>query len=154
MKVKHKLVHFTDIYNIGAYLGLPAAWEWNLPRAGWVLWLGTVHFIQEGLQGGTQARGRRDLVARQQLGKNVDILWLQSYKIHSSTQQSFFSLQYIMILYIKGNMSDSFTNYNYVGNTKVSVSINRYTYFCVSYIIVISERIRHIPFNIIIISIT
>ena len=25
----------------------------------------------------------------------------------------------------KGNMSDSFTNYNYVGNTKVSVSIKK-----------------------------
>jgi len=35
-------------------------------------------------------------------------------------------------LIFKGNMSDSFTNYNYVGNTKVSVSIkktnaNKYT---------------------------
>jgi len=26
---------------------------------------------------------------------------------------------------VKGNMSDSFTNYNYVGNTKVSVSIKK-----------------------------
>jgi len=26
---------------------------------------------------------------------------------------------------IKGEMSDSFTNYNYVGNTKVSVSIKK-----------------------------
>ena len=28
---------------------------------------------------------------------------------------------------LKGNMSDSATNYNYVGNTKVSVSINKKT---------------------------
>jgi len=28
-------------------------------------------------------------------------------------------------IFIKGNMSDSFTNYNYVGNTKVSVSIKK-----------------------------
>jgi len=27
--------------------------------------------------------------------------------------------------YIKGKLSDSFTNYNYVGNTKVSVSIKK-----------------------------
>jgi len=116
----------------------------------------------------------------------------------------------------KGHMSDFVTNYNYVRNTKISVSIikcfnrgwlsritqynlpvecnnfnlesdqleplshffgvligrtlndynilvrnislnvhllalvffNWYTYFCVSYIIVISDRIRHIPFNV------
>ena len=28
-------------------------------------------------------------------------------------------------LYLKGKLSDSFTNYNYVGNTKVSVSIKK-----------------------------
>ena len=27
--------------------------------------------------------------------------------------------------YLKGKLSDSFTNYNYVGNTKVSVSIKK-----------------------------
>jgi len=29
------------------------------------------------------------------------------------------------IIDIKGKLSDSFTNYNYVGNTKVSVSIKK-----------------------------
>ena len=28
-------------------------------------------------------------------------------------------------MHIKGKLSDSFTNYNYVGNTKVSVSIKK-----------------------------
>ena len=31
----------------------------------------------------------------------------------------------IDLYYIKGDMSDSVTNYNYVGNTKVSVSIKK-----------------------------
>ena len=33
-------------------------------------------------------------------------------------------LSMILVL-LKGEMSDSFTNYNYVGNTKVSVSIKK-----------------------------
>ena len=33
----------------------------------------------------------------------------------------------IFIIFIKGKLSDSFTNYNYVGNTKVSVSIKKKT---------------------------
>ena len=32
---------------------------------------------------------------------------------------------HLATLFLKGNMSDSFTNYNYVGNTKVSVSIKK-----------------------------
>ena len=30
-----------------------------------------------------------------------------------------------LLKYFKGHMSDSFTNYNYVGNTKISVSIKK-----------------------------
>ena len=30
-----------------------------------------------------------------------------------------------VLKYVKGKLSDSFTNYNYVGNTKVSVSIKK-----------------------------
>ena len=32
---------------------------------------------------------------------------------------------YILYHKFKGKLSDSFTNYNYVGNTKVSVSIKK-----------------------------
>ena len=32
---------------------------------------------------------------------------------------------YVFTQYLKGKLSDSFTNYNYVGNTKVSVSIKK-----------------------------
>ena len=36
------------------------------------------------------------------------------------------NIKYSYPLYlIKGKLSDSFTNYNYVGNTKVSVSIKK-----------------------------
>jgi len=31
----------------------------------------------------------------------------------------------ICLRHVKGKLSDSFTNYNYVGNTKVSVSIKK-----------------------------
>jgi len=33
--------------------------------------------------------------------------------------------QKIVVFVVKGKLSDSFTNYNYVGNTKVSVSIKK-----------------------------
>ena len=46
--------------------------------------------------------------------------------IHKMTNELFFSpLNYVPI---KGELSDSFTNYNYVGNTKVSVSIKKNLY--------------------------
>ena len=34
-------------------------------------------------------------------------------------------LEQILAFIFKGKLSDSFTNYNYVGNTKVSVSIKK-----------------------------
>jgi len=36
-----------------------------------------------------------------------------------------YDLNVYSINYLKGHMSDSFTNYNYVGNAKVSVSIKK-----------------------------
>jgi len=49
--------------------------------------------------------------------------------------------------YFKGEMSDSFTNYNYVGNTKVSVSIKKtYANKCTLSQIFLTEILNHSVF--------
>jgi len=47
---------------------------------------------------------------------------LQLIALWTSTQEADF---FFCTSVFKGKLSDSFTNYNYVGNTKVSVSIKK-----------------------------
>ena len=51
-----------------------------------------------------------------QLKFNSDFIYKKEYTINNFDYQSY---------NVKGDMSDSVTNYNYVGNTKLSVSIKK-----------------------------
>jgi len=57
-----------------------------------------------------------------ELSELVDILYVKASDAEYSVPPS---INNNRNGYIKGKLSDSFTNYNYVGNTKVSVSIKK-----------------------------
>jgi len=55
------------------------------------------------------------------VSKYIPFFWLNITFLSLSCQCVFICKSAL----VKGEMSDSFTNYNYVGNTKVSVSIKK-----------------------------